>query len=146
MTPRDTELVQSSFAKVAPIAEQAAELFYARLFELDPSLQSLFKGDMVEQGKKLMAMIGAAVQGLDDLESLVPVVQDLGRRHRRYGVEADHYGTVGQALLDTLAKGLGDAFTEDVKRAWTTVYGVLSTTMIAAAQDAAAPQVSEAVA
>ena len=146
MTPIDTELVQDSFAKVAPIADQAAALFYDRLFELDPSLKPLFQGDMVEQGKRLMSMIAAAVQGLDDLESLVPVVQDLGRRHQRYGVKTDHYGTVGQALLDTLAKGLGDDFTNDVRLAWTTVYGVLSTTMIAAAQEAAAPPASAAVA
>ena len=146
MTPRDTELVQSSFAKVAPIADQAAEIFYARLFELDPSLKSLFQGDMAEQGKRLMAMIAAAVQGLDDLESLVPVVQDLGRRHRRYGVAAQHYDTVGQALLDTLAKGLGEAFTDDTRRAWTTVYGVLSTTMIAAAQDSPEQRSSAAAA
>ncbi len=146
MTPRDIELVQASFAKVAPIADQAAAMFYARLFELDPALKSLFRGDMAEQGKRLMAMIGAAVQGLDDLESLVPVVQDLGRRHRRYGVKTGHYETVGRALLDTLAQGLGEAFTDNVKRAWTTVYGVLSTTMIAAAQETTAPQESEAVA
>ena len=136
MTPREIELVQSSFAKVAPIADQAAAMFYARLFELDPSLTALFQGDMAEQGKRLMAMIAAAVKGLDDLDSLVPVVQDLGRRHARYGVKGAHYETVGQALLETLAKGLGEAFTDDVKRAWTAVYGVLSTTMIAAAQDA----------
>ena len=146
MTPRDIELVQDSFAKVTPIADQAAAMFYARLFELDPALKSLFRGDMAEQGKRLMAMIGAAVQGLDDLESLVPVVQDLGRRHRRYGVKTGHYESVGRALLDTLAQGLGEAFTDDVKRAWTTVYGVLSTTMIAAAQETTAPQESEAVA
>lgn len=146
MTPSDTELVQDSFAKVAPIADQAAAMFYTRLFELDPSLKPLFHGDMAEQGKRLMEMIAAAVQGLDDLGSLVPVVQDLGRRHVRYGVESDHYDTVGRALLDTLAKGLGDAFTDDVERAWTAVYGVLSTTMIAAAQNAPAQRESEAVA
>ncbi len=146
MTPRETELVQGSFAKVVPIADQAAAMFYARLFELDPALKALFKGDMVEQGKRLMEMIGAAVKGLDDLDSLVPVVQDLGRRHARYGVKSAHYETVGQALLETLAKGLGDAFTDEVKRAWTTVYGVLSTTMIAAAEAAAAPQSAEAAA
>ena len=146
MTPRDIELAQDSFAKVAPIADQAAAMFYARLFELDPALKALFQGDMVEQGKRLMEMIGAAVKGLDDLESLVPVVQDLGRRHARYGVKSAHYETVGQALLETLAKALGEAFTDDVERAWATVYGVLSTTMIGAAEDAAAPRSSEAAA
>jgi hemoglobin-like flavoprotein len=146
MTPRDIELVQQSYAKVAPIADQAAAMFYARLFELDPSLKSLFRGDMAEQGKRLMEMIAAAVHDLDDLDSLVPVVQDLGRRHVRYGVTADHYDTVGRALLDTLEKGLAEAFTDDVRRAWTTVYGVLSTTMVAATRDAPAPRASEAVA
>ena len=136
MTPRDIELVQSSFAKVAPIAEQAAAMFYDRLFEIDPSLKSLFHGDMTAQGKRLMAMIEAAVNGLDDLDTLVPVVQDLGRRHRRYGVQDSHYNTVARALLDTLEKGLGEAFTKETREAWTAVYTVLSTTMIAAAADA----------
>lgn len=135
MTPRDIELVQSSFAKVAPIAETAAELFYARLFELDPSVKPLFKTDLKEQGKRLMSMIATAVNGLNDVESLVPAVQDMGRRHIKYGVTRAQYGTVGQALLDTLAKGLGDDFTPEVKNAWTVIYGVLSTTMIAASYD-----------
>ncbi len=146
MTPRDIELVQQSYAQVAPIADQAAAMFYARLFELDPSLKSLFRGDIAEQGKRLMDMIAAAVQDLDDLDSLVPVVEDLGRRHVRYGVTADNYDTVGRALLDTLEKSLAEAFTDDVRRAWTTVYGVLSTTMVAAARDVPAPLASEAVA
>ncbi|MBD2858143.1 hemin receptor [Spongiibacter sp. KMU-158] len=133
MTPEQKELVQSSFDKVEPIADVAAEIFYARLFELDPSLKPLFSGDMAEQGKKLMTMLGTAVRALDNLEALVPVVQRLGERHVSYGVEAAHYATVGQALLDTLAKGLGDDFTPEVKEAWGVVYGVLSSTMIAAA-------------
>lgn len=133
MTPKDIELVQSSFAKVAPIAETAAELFYARLFELDPSVEPLFKTDLKEQGQRLMAMITTAVNGLDDVEALVPAVQDMGRRHAKYGVTQEHYGTVGQALLDTLEKGLGEDFTPEVKNAWTQTYGVLSTTMIDAA-------------
>lgn len=141
MTPRDIELVQSSFAKVAPIAETAAELFYARLFELDPSVKPLFKTDLKEQGKRLMAMIATAVNGLNNVEALVPAVQDMGRRHVKYGVTPEHYGTVGRALLDTLQKGLGDDFTPEVKNAWTVIYGVLSATMIAAAygDQAAAP-------
>lgn len=135
MTPEQKELVQSSFAKVEPIAATAAELFYARLFELDPSLKALFSGDMDAQGKKLMTMLGTAVRSLNNLDALVPVVQRLGERHVGYGVETGHYVTVGNALLDTLAKGLGDDFTPEVKEAWTTVYGVLSSTMIAAADD-----------
>jgi methyl-accepting chemotaxis protein len=134
-------LVQDSFAAVLPIAEAAAELFYGRLFELDPSLRRLFKGDMKEQGRKLMAMIKIAVAGLDDLGKLVPAVQALGRRHAGYGVEDEHYDTVAAALLWTLEQGLKDAFTPDVKAAWAAVYGVLAETMKAAA--AAAPSAAK---
>src|SRR5436190_4239468 len=130
-------LVQQTFAAVAPIADTAACLFYERLFELDPSLKAMFRGDMAEQRKKLMQMLTAAVKGLDRLEQLVPVVQDLGRRHAKYGVEERHYGTVGEALLWTLEKGLGDAFTAEVKDAWAAVYGLLASTMQAAAAEAA---------
>lgn len=139
MTSQQVELVQTTWAKVVPISEQAAALFYGRLFELDPNLKPLFKTDIKEQGKKLMQMIGLAVNGLSDLNRLVPAVEDLGRRHVGYGVKDEHYATVGTALLWTLEKGLGDAFTPDVKDAWATTYGVLSTTMQKAAANAATP-------
>jgi methyl-accepting chemotaxis protein/hemoglobin-like flavoprotein len=139
LTPTQISLVQSSFAQVAPIADAAAEMFYHRLFELDPTLTRLFKGDMKQQGSKLMQMIGAAVRGLDDLPKLVPVVQKLGQRHNGYGVRAEHYDTVGAALMWTLEQGLGPAFTPDVRSAWTAVYGVLAQTMKAAAVQAAPP-------
>jgi hemoglobin-like flavoprotein len=129
MTPQQKTMVQESFAKLVPIADEAAALFYHNLFAKDPSLKPLFKGDMKEQGRKLMKMIATAVNGLDRLEAIVPAVQDLGRRHVDYGVRADHYDTVGAALLQTLEQGLGAAFTADVKQAWTTVYGVLAQTM-----------------
>src|SRR5215216_5637091 len=122
MTPEQKDIVQSSFKKVAPIADTAAELFYNRLFELDPALKPLFKGDMKEQGRKLMKMIGMAVTGLDELGKLIPVIQDLGRRHITYGVKDDDYNTVAEALLWALEKGLGDDFTPEVKKAWTAVY------------------------
>lgn len=134
MTPDQITLVRTSFAQVVPIEAAAAALFYGRLFELDPSLKPLFKGDMKEQGSKLMAMIGTAVAGLDRLESIVPAVQALGKRHAGYGVQADHYNTVAAALLWTLEQGLGAAFTPDVKAAWTDAYGILADTM----KDAAA--------
>jgi hemoglobin-like flavoprotein len=89
----------------------------------------MFKGDMKEQGQKLMKMIATAVNGLDRLDSIVPAVQDLGRRHVGYGVRPEHYDTVGAALLQTLEQGLGSAFTPEVKQAWATVYGVLAATM-----------------
>ena len=133
MTPEQKQLVQSSFAKVAPIAPQAAELFYGRLFELDPSLKALFKGDMTTQGQKLMATLGVAVGSLNNLDALLPVLQNLGRGHVGYGVKDSHYDTVGVALLWTLEQGLGDGFTPDVKDAWVKVYTLVSTVMKEAA-------------
>ncbi len=136
MTSQQKHLVQSSFAKVAPIAETAADLFYQRLFELDPGLRPLFKQDMREQKKKLMQMLAAAVHGLDDLNALVPAVRDLGAHHAGYGVQDEHYDTVGEALLWTLDKGLGEDFTPETKEAWVVVYGVLAGTMKDAAKTA----------
>jgi len=133
MTPEQIFLVQKSWRQVLPIADTAAELFYTRLFSLDPTVKPLFKGDMKAQGRKLMAMIGTAVNGLSKLETIVPAVQELGKRHVKYGVKDQHYDTVGAALLWTLEQGLGDAFTRDVKAAWTAVYGVLAATMKEAA-------------
>jgi hemoglobin-like flavoprotein len=129
MNARQKELVQSSFGMVAPIAGAAADLFYDRLFEIDPALQPLFKGDLQEQKKKLMQMLAAAVRGLDDLDALVPVVRDLGGRHAKYGVKDADYDAVATALLWTLQKGLGDAFTPETREAWVVVYGVLASTM-----------------
>ena len=127
-------LVQSTWLNVAAIAPQAAALFYQNLFEADPSLKPLFKGNMEEQGKKLMQMIGAAVGKLNDLETLVPILQSLAKRHVGYGVKEAHYATVGAALLKTLEQGLGKAFTPDVKAAWASVYDVMSNVMISAAK------------
>ncbi len=138
MNPAEIALVKNSFRQVVPIADQAAALFYARLFELDPSLRRLFRGDMTEQGRKLMAMIAAAVAALEKLDSLVPAVRALGARHNGYGVTEDHYATVGAALLWTLEKGLGPEFTPAVRAAWVSVYSLLANTMIEA-QRAAAP-------
>src|SRR5256885_2683311 len=129
LTMAQKTLVQNTFATITPIADDAAALFYRRLFELDPSLERMFRGDMKEQRKKLMQMLTAAVKGLDRLDQLVPVVEDLGRRHATYGVMDAHYDTVGSALLWTLEMGLGRAFTGEVKDAWATVYGLLATTM-----------------
>jgi methyl-accepting chemotaxis protein len=127
-------LVQSSWSKVLPIAPQAAALFYQNLFAADPSLQALFKGNMEEQGKKLMQMIGAAVGKLNDLPALVPILQNLGQRHAGYGVQDAHYQTVGGALLKTREQGLGGDFTTEVRAAWTEVYGIIAATMIAASK------------
>lgn len=132
------DLVQGTFEKVAPIAETAAEIFYNKLFELDPALKPLFKGDIKEQGKKLMTMLAAAVNGLNNLEGLIPVVQNLGKRHVGYGVQDEHYDTVAASLLFTLEQGLGDAWNEEVKEAWTTVYLILADIMKEASKEVAA--------
>jgi len=137
MNDTHVALVQQSWKKVLPIREKAAEIFYANLFTRDPALRPLFKGDMVEQGKKLMTMIGTAVAGLSRPDELIPAVKALGVRHGGYGVRDEHYDTVAGALLDTLQAGLGDAFTADVKGAWVAVYTVLADTMKAAAREEA---------
>ena len=135
MMPEQVQLVRSSFAKVAPIKDQAAALFYGRLFELDPDLKPLFKSDMRAQGAKLMAALGVVVGSLDQLARILPVVRELGRRHATYGVRPDHYATVGEALIWTLEQGLGAEFTTETRRAWTDVYSRLAWTMIAAAEE-----------
>ena len=130
MTEDQKTIVKSTWAMVVPIADQAAAIFYGKLFEMDPSVKPMFaNSDMSEQGKKLMQMIGVAVSGLDNLDRLIGAVQDLGKRHVGYGVKAEHYDTVGAALLDTLAAGLGDEFTPDAKEAWTVTYTTLATVM-----------------
>lgn len=129
MNNMQVTLVKQSFEKVAPIADTAASLFYARLFEIDPSLTRLFRGDIKQQGKMLMHMIGSAVRGLDKPEALVPVLMGLGKRHAGYGVKDEHYDTVAQALLWTLEKGLGAEFTAEVRDAWIAAYTLMAKVM-----------------
>ena len=140
MTAQEIFLVRSSFQQVAPIADQAAALFYARLFELDPALREMFQSDMAAQGRKLVQMLGFAVNGLDRPETLAPTVRQLGRRHAGYHVRESHYDTIGTALLWTLEKGLGAAFTAETRDAWGKTYWLLAETMKAGARDAAAMQ------
>lgn len=121
-----------------PISDAAADLFYGKLFELNPGLKPLFKGDMKEQGYRLMMMINTAVASLDNLDNIVPAVQKLGKRHVDYGVIEEDYDTVGIALIWTLSKGLGEAFTDEVEDAWRTVLTLLSTIMKEAAAEVAA--------
>jgi hemoglobin-like flavoprotein len=130
ITSEQKKLVQETWEKVVPIAETAAELFYRRLFEINPELKPLFKyADMKEQKLKLLQMLGMAVKGLDNLEQLIPAVENLGRRHVGYGVKDSHYDTVGDALLWTLEKGLGEDFTPEVLDAWTQTYITLASVM-----------------
>jgi hemoglobin-like flavoprotein len=130
MTPDQIKAIQESFAKVAPISDQAATLFYGRLFEIAPSVAPLFRGDMQEQGRKLMATLAVVVNGLSNLETILPAASALAKRHVGYGVTASDYAPVGEALLWTLERGLGAQWTPALAAAWTAAYGVLSEFMI----------------
>jgi hemoglobin-like flavoprotein len=129
MTPRQIELVRSSFAIVAPIADVAATIFYRRLFDLDPALRDLFPADLTAQRRNLMQTLTVVVRGLDRLDQIVPAVEALGRRHTGYGVRSEHFETVGAALLETLEEGLGDVFTSETRDAWAAAYGLLAGVM-----------------
>jgi len=144
MTPEQVNIVQQSWKKVVPIADQAAALFYGRLFELDPGLRPLFKTELGSQGRKLTSMINTAVVNLHQVESIVPAVQDLGRRHVGYGVKESDYDTVGAALLWTLGQGLGDDFDEAAEAAWAEAYGTLASVMKAAAMEYVAEEAASA--
>lgn len=134
MHAHQIQTVRSSFNLLQPIATHAAELFYTHLFAADPLLRQLFRGDMAQQGERLMTMIGAAVGLLDRPDALIPVLQKLGARHAGYGVVEAHYATVGDALLSTLEQGLGDALTPETGAAWAELYGLVSRTMIEASR------------
>ncbi len=130
MTPEQKQLVQHNWAMAVPNADAVAQLFYQRLFKLDPGIETLFVGsDMAAQRGKLIQALQLAVAGLDDLDSLVPVLEELGRRHQSYGVEDGHYDAVGAALLWTLERGLGQAWTREAQTAWTEAYGLLAGAM-----------------
>ena len=129
VTSRQKTLVQDSFASLTPDVDDVVALFYRRLFELDPDLRSLFPDDMFHQRRKLAQMLTAGVEGLDRPEQLIPVLQELGRRHSGYGVTESHYETVGAALLWSLEKALRQAFTPEMEDAWKTVYGLIAGTM-----------------
>jgi nitric oxide dioxygenase len=133
MTPQQVMLVRESFAKVLPIKDAAAALFYERLFAIDPSTRPLFRADLAAQGTKLMAAIAAVVRALDRLEPMLDQIRALARRHAAYGVTEAHYASVGAALLWTLERGLGAEFTPEVRAAWAAAYALLSGAMIEAA-------------
>lgn len=137
MSPQEIQLVRRSFAQLIPIADQAAALFYARLFERDPALRALFHGDMAAQGKKLMEAIGFCVASLERIETIVPMVRAMGLNHADYQVKESHYESVGAALLWTLEKGLGAEFTPEMRTAWSKVYWLLAEIMKAGARDGA---------
>jgi len=133
LTPQQIVLVQASFRTVQPMSATAGELFYKRLFEIEPEVAALFKGDVGRQGREFMQVLAVAVGGLSNVTTLVPMVQQLGVRHAAYGVQARHYDAVRQALLYTLAVILQDDYTDDVRAAWATAYAMLAGIMKEAA-------------
>lgn len=135
MTDEQINLVRASFAKIELVAEEAAVLFYVRLFKLDPDLRRLFKTDIREQGLKLMQMLAVVVEGLDRLDRLIPAVRELGARHAGYGVEDRHYETVGAALLWMLEKALDDDFDAETNEAWAIAYNLLAQVMKGASRE-----------
>jgi hemoglobin-like flavoprotein len=138
MTPAQVDMIRTSWIAVEPIGDVAATLFYDRLFELDPALRRLFaRTDMAQQKKILIQTLTVVVKSLDRLDQLVPAIEALGRRHAGYGVRAEHYETVGAALLWTLGQGLGDGFTPELEAAWTEAYTTLASVMIGAADGVA---------
>ena len=129
MNPKQIALVRQTWEQIHPNSDAAGAMFYARLFELDPSLRPLFGADLQPQIRKLIRTIAMAVASLDRLESLAPALRELGSRHTGYGVKDGHYATVGAALLDTLAAGLAEAFTPEAREAWAETYALLAETM-----------------
>lgn len=127
--------VQQSFKQVVPIADKVGRIFYARLFETHPEVRPMFAEDIQPQAKKLVQMLALIVNSLHKLDTILPVVDDLARRHKSYGVVDAHYPVVGDTLIWTLEQGLGDAFTPQVKRAWATAFDTLSSVMITAAKE-----------
>ena len=142
-TATDIALVRLTFDHVVPISGVAADMFYERLFYMTPSLRQMFPTDMRDQKRKLMVMLASAVRGLDNLDALAPQLMALGARHARYGVKDHHYKAVGDALIWTLERGLANAFTPDVERAWVRVYLLMAATMQAGADEAARMQAAE---
>lgn len=137
LTSRQIALVEESFARVAPISDLAAELFYSRLFATAPELQPMFAGDMVRQGEKLIATIAVVVGALRRLDEVAPTLRELGAGHAAHGVTPAHYEPVRSALLHTLESALGDAFTPEARAAWTAIYDFISSEMIGAVPAAA---------
>ena len=125
MTPDQAKLVQDSFAKVAPISDVAAWMFYERLFEIDPSLRALFQTDPIVRRRKLMDALEFIVAHVDRPDDLVPMLAALGQRHVGYGVRAEHYAVVGEALLWTLDEGVGALRTAGAREAWVAAYELI---------------------
>lgn len=130
LTNSQINLIQDSFKRLSPKTEAASEIFYDRLFEIAPELRELFRGDMAGQGMRFMTTMGILVQHLDDPATLRPYLQRLAEGHAAYGVKAEHFKPMGQALIQTMRETLGDGFHEDAAEAWEVAYDHLAREMI----------------
>jgi hemoglobin-like flavoprotein len=137
MRDRDIKLVQETFNKVAHVENFAAKILYNRLFELDPKLMPLFPQDMNEMEEKFIKTLGLIVLGLARIYEVTPFLEDLARRHKDYGVKYEDYDTLGDALIYTLQKVLGEEFTPEVKAAWVHAYTIIARIMRNAQRKAA---------
>ncbi|WP_186398115.1 globin family protein [Stappia sp. P2PMeth1] len=135
MTEDEIRKIQASFASLQSNADELGLMFYERLFTTHPELRDLFPRDITPQARKLVQMLALMVNGLNRLEALLPAVKELARRHVDYGVKDEHYAAVGETLLWTLAQGLGPAFTDDLRSAWSTAFSMLSGVMIAVGRE-----------
>ncbi len=134
MTNQQIKLIQQSWQQVKPIAKQAGQLFYERLFTAAPGIRHLFKEKNDEQANKLMMMLGYVVSKLNHLDELTSSLHQLGVRHNKYGAKPEHYDLVGQCLIATLKDGLGDKWDDELQNAWITAFTLLKTTMVEAQQ------------
>ena len=129
MSPQQIALVTETWRGIVPIRDTFAQLFYTKLFALDPGLRALFKGGLGEQGRNLVAMSSIAVRNLAQPEAVERALRELGRRHESYGVRPGHYETVETALILSLDLSLGEAFTPEARAAWQAAYAFLAGTM-----------------
>jgi hemoglobin-like flavoprotein len=137
MTDSNILAVKNSWSYIMFQSEEFSGLFYQKLFELNPSLRHLFKGNIEEQGSKLMRMLTMIIARLQRLQDIETEVKALGHRHVGYGTRPEHYQTVGQALLWSLENALGDRWSEETRKAWTEAYTIMANTMLQGAQPAA---------
>ena len=133
MTPEQIKVVRLTFAQAMNRKIEVGKIFYERLFVIAPDTKILFKGDIEEQSRKLMDTLAIAIGNLRDTPALVGMLEALAHRHVAYGVREEHYDKVGEALLWTLEKVFGVAFTGEVRNAWATLYGIVAETMRKAA-------------
>jgi hemoglobin-like flavoprotein len=141
MTDLKILAVKNTWSYIIFQAEEVGQLFYNKLFELDPSLRQLFRGNIEQQGKKLMDMLTMIISRLQRLEDIEKEVKALGHRHVGYGTKPEHYQSVGKALLWALENSLEEQWNEETRQAWTEAYNVMANTMLEGAKTHPAPEV-----